>query len=119
MPRGKKAANVEATLLVEDEGAFSAEPIPEIGTGPIKVSKSEYGDGYTAKFEVMNQMAAPLKSPRVDVVCYDNAKKIIGGAFAFPDLIPPSDKAVTEVDLLVATKPTSCVAYASPSALMD
>ncbi|WP_422734586.1 hypothetical protein ACN26Y_09095 [Micromonospora sp. WMMD558] len=40
LPAGKKAAKVEATLLVEDEGTFSAEPFPEIKTGPVTVTKS-------------------------------------------------------------------------------
>ncbi|MCO1597400.1 hypothetical protein M8C17_19800 [Micromonospora sp. RHAY321] len=119
MPKGKKAAKVEATLLVEDKSTFSSEPFPEIKTGPVKVAKSEYGDGFTAKVEVTNPKTEPLKSPKVDVVCYDAAKKISGGSFTYPELIPPSGKAVAEIDLLMTGKPASCVAYASPGAFED
>lgn len=118
LPRGKKAAKVEATLLVEDNGAFSTEPFPEIKTGPVQIVKSEYGTGeYDARFEVTNPQAEPLKSPRVDVVCHDAAKKIIGGGFTFPELIPPSGKAAVEVSTITTVKPASCVAYASPGVI--
>ncbi|MGW3607728.1 hypothetical protein [Micromonospora sp. NPDC005161] len=119
VPKGKKAAKIEATLLVEDKGAFSSEPFPEIKTGPVTVRKSEYGDEFVAKVEVINPKTEPIKSPKVDFVCYDATKKIAGGGFTFPDLIPPSGKALVEVDLLMTGKPASCVAYASPSALED
>ncbi|MEH1095418.1 hypothetical protein [Micromonospora sp. CPCC 205739] len=119
VPKGKKVAKVEATLLVEDKGTFSSEPFPEIKTGPVTVVKSEYGDGFTAKVEVINPKTEPLKSPKVDVVCYDAAKKIIGGSFTYPDMIPPSGKALAEVDPLMTGKPASCVAYASPGPLED
>ncbi|MEG3635211.1 hypothetical protein [Micromonospora palythoicola] len=119
LPKGKKAAKVEVTLLIEDNGAFSPEPFPEIKTGRVTVVKSEYGDGFSAKVEVTNPQTEPLKSPKVDVVCYDTAKKIIGGSFTYPELIPPSGKAIAEVDLLVTGKPASCVAFASPGPLED
>ncbi|RLK24742.1 hypothetical protein DER29_2674 [Micromonospora sp. M71_S20] len=119
VPKGKKAAKVEATLLIEDKGSFPSEPFPEIKTGPVTVAKSEYGDEFAAKVEVTNPKTEPLKSPKVDVVCYDASKKIAGGGFTFPELIPPSGEAVAEVNLLMTGKPTACVAYASPSALED
>lgn len=64
----------------------------------------------------VGQTVTPLKSPGVQVVCYNAAKKIIGGAFTFPDLIPASGKAAVDLDLLVADKPepASCTAYAEP-----
>ncbi|MFG1996127.1 hypothetical protein ACGFJ7_39750 [Actinoplanes sp. NPDC048988] len=113
---GKKAAKVEATLLVEDNGTFDSEPFPEI---PAKatIAKSEYGDGYTARVQVSNPKAEPLKNPHITVVCYDAAKKIVGGGFTFPDMIPPSGKAVAQVDLLTAGKPARCDAYGTPSAI--
>ncbi|TNH31768.1 hypothetical protein FHG89_00540 [Micromonospora orduensis] len=119
LPKGKKAAKVDATLLVEDKGSFSSEPFPEIKTGPVKLVKSEYGEGFEAKVEVTNPKTEPLKSPRVGVVCYSTEKRIVGGGFTFPDLVPPSGKAVAEMDLLITGKPSSCVAYASPGAFED
>jgi hypothetical protein len=118
LPAGKKAAKVEATLLVEDEGTFSSEPFPEIKTGPVTLIKSPYGvNEFDAKVEVNNPTAEPLKSPRVEIVCYDTAKKIIGGNFTYPELIPPSGKAVVEVSPITTGKPASCVAYATPGPL--
>ncbi|MET7672634.1 hypothetical protein [Micromonospora luteifusca] len=116
VPNGKKAAKVDATLLVEDKGNFPSEPFPEIKTGPVTVAKSEYGDEFAAKVEVTNPKTEPLKNPRVDFVCYDATKKIAGGGFTFPELIPPSGKALVEVNPLMTGKPASCVAFASPGA---
>ncbi|MFC4145780.1 hypothetical protein ACFO0M_05900 [Micromonospora mangrovi] len=70
LEKGQKAAKVEATLLVEDLGAFSDEPSPEVPTGPAKITKSEYGDKeYNATFEVRNPKAEPLKDVRIGVIC--------------------------------------------------
>jgi hypothetical protein len=118
LPEGKKAAKVEATLLVEDKGTFSSEPFPEIMTGPVTLTKSPYGvNEFDAKVEVLNPKAEPLKSPRVEIVCYDAANKIIGGNFTYPELIPPSGKAVVETSPITADQPASCVAYATPGPL--
>jgi hypothetical protein len=64
-----------------------------------------------------NPKAEPLQNPHIAVVCYNAAKKIVGGGFAFPDTIPPSGKAVAEVDLLTAGKSARCDAYGTPSAI--
>lgn len=114
VPAGKKAATVEATLLVENQNTFSAEAFPEIPAGKVTVTKAEYGTGWSARTEITNPKTEPLQSPRVDVVCRDKAKKIIGGAFTFPDLVPPSGKIVVDLDLLTAKKPATCDAYAMP-----
>ncbi|MEV4343536.1 hypothetical protein AB0J83_03520 [Actinoplanes sp. NPDC049596] len=114
VPAGKEAATVEATLLIEDKNTLSSEASPEIPAGKVTVSKAEYGTGWSARTEITNPTVDLLKSPRVDVVCRDKAKKITGGAFTFPDLVPPSGKIVVDLDILTATKPVTCDAYASP-----
>jgi len=116
VPAGKKVAAVDATLLVQDSGAFTAEEYPEIPAGKVTVAKGEYGSGWTARVQVTNPKAEPLSSPRVDVVCRNAANKIVGGAFTFPELVPPSGKAVVNLDLLIGgkAKPASCIAYAQP-----
>lgn len=116
LEKGQKAAKVEATLLVEDKGNFSSEPSIEVPTGPAKITKSEYGDSsYDATFEVINPKPEPLKDVRIGVICYDAAKKVIGGTSAYPDLIPPSGKIVVETTPITTGKPASCVAYAAPA----
>jgi hypothetical protein len=116
VPRGKKVAKVEATLQVKDEGTFSSEPFPQIKTSAVKIVKSEFG-GYDARVEVTNPTGQPLESPRVDVVCRNAAKKIVGGGFDFPEMVPPSGKVVADMQLLVSGRPTSCEGYAGPSPL--
>jgi hypothetical protein len=54
--------------------------------------------------------------PRTSLECsYDAAQNIIGGNFTYPELIPPSGKALVELSPITTGKPASCVAYANPA----
>lgn len=110
-PNGVKISSVEATLLIEDRGAFSSEPFPEMKTTPVTVVTGPYG-GSTANFELSNPTDQPVKSPRLGIICYDAANAIIGGGMDFPDLVPPSGKVAVEAYILTTGTPASCKAYA-------
>jgi hypothetical protein len=109
----EKAAKVKATLLVEDAGVFSGKPFPKIPTGPVHISKGEYGDT-TGTFEISNPTTAPLKDARIGVICYDAKHNVIGGSSEFPDLVPPSGKIRVESTLNTLGTPAKCDAYAGP-----
>jgi hypothetical protein len=111
VPKGVKIATVEATLLIEDNGAFPSEPFPEMKTTPVTVVASPYG-GSTANFELSNPTDQPVKSPRLGIICYDAADTIIGGGMDFPDLVPPSGKVAVEARILTTSTPASCKAFA-------
>jgi len=111
VPKGTKIATVEATLLIEDLGVFSSVPFPEMKTTPVKVVAGQYGDT-TANFELSNPTASPIKSPRLGIICYNAAKKIVGGGVDFPELVPPSGKVAVEATILTTGKPASCRVFA-------
>jgi hypothetical protein len=110
-PKDVKIATVEATLLIEDHGAFSSEPFPEMKTTPVTVVADPYG-GSTANFELSNPTDQPVKSPRLGIICYDAANTIIGGGMDFPNLVPPSGKVAVEAHILTTGTPASCKAFA-------
>jgi hypothetical protein len=115
VPKGSKVATVEATLLIEDSGIFSSEPFPEMKTTPVKFVPDQYG-GVTANFELSNPTNKPVQSPRLGIICYDAAKKIIGGGSDFPELVPPAGKVAVEGSILTTGKPASCKVFTSAPA---
>ena len=111
-----KAAKVEATVLVEDEGTFE-EYDPEGWQSEIagKVYQPEYSDTWGAKFTVANPGSEPLEGSALQVVCHDAAGNIIGGSSAYPELIPPSGEVLVDVSSVYATqKPADCLGYHTP-----
>ncbi|MFI1394580.1 hypothetical protein [Streptomyces sp. NPDC020681] len=113
VPTSEKATRVEATLLVEEAGAFSDSPFPEIPTSAVTIGKGEYGDT-TGTFEVSNPTNAPLKNARVGIICYNAKQNVIGGASEYPDLVPPSGKIRIDSTLNTRGTPAKCDAYAGP-----
>ena len=102
-----KIATVEATLLIEDKGAFSSKPFPEMKTTPVTV----VSDGSTANFELSNPTDQPVQSPRLGIICYDAANAIIGGGSDFPQLVPTSGKVAVEASILTSGTPASCKVF--------
>jgi hypothetical protein len=113
IPDRGKVAKVEATMEVSDHPNVDAEPFPEITTGKVKVVKSEYGD-LVGRLQVSNPTDKSLKSPRVGVICQDPKDRVIGGGSAYPELVPPSGKVLTEVTLIASGTIERCDAYAGP-----
>lgn len=110
VPRRTKITTVKASLNVEDEGAFSDKPFPEMPTSK-PVLKKVYG-AWQAHFELTNPTSKPVKNPRIGIVCFDARKRIVGGTSEFPELVPPKGKvAVDTVGLTVSGKPHACKAY--------
>jgi hypothetical protein len=111
VPRRSEIASVEATLLIEDIGAFSDEPFPEIPTTDVKVVKAPYIDSYTANFQVNNPTGEPLQNLGIGLICHNSGGKIIGGGVAFPELVPANGATAVEASTLTSGKPDSCDAY--------
>lgn len=115
---GQKAAKVEASLNVEDNGTFSDKPFPVAPVGPVKVGTGELGQAI-ASFELTNPLTMALKSPRIQVVCTNKSGGIIGGGFSFPSLVPVSGKIKVDADILTSGKPAQCAAYVGPDLSWD
>lgn len=109
VPNGSKIATVEATLLVGSSD-LTSKPFPDLGTTPVKLVADQYG-GLTADFELSNPTNMPLKDPRLGIICYDAANKIIGGGSSYPDLVPSSGKVAVEGSIITTGKPVSCKVY--------
>ncbi|GAA4582907.1 hypothetical protein GCM10023194_18830 [Planotetraspora phitsanulokensis] len=112
LPEHKKAASVDATLSVED-GTVPSEPFPEVTVDSVELVKLYRG--WHTSIWVTNPKPEPLKQPRVEVVCYNKAKKIIGGGNSSPMYLPPSGDTIVEADLFTSGKPSSCTAYVGVS----
>lgn len=110
VPGGVQIAAVEATLLIEDNRAFSSEPAPEMKTTPVTVVPNQYGSS-TANFELSNPTDQMVKNLRLGIICYDAANTIVGGGMNFPDLVPPSGKIAVEAHILTTGTPASCKAF--------
>ena len=113
--QGVKAASVDATLLVEDEGTFEADDSAKaLGTAESKIGKDEYG-ATNAEFKIMNPTDRALKDLRIGIICKDTSGKINGGSSEFPDLVPPSGQILVSTNSLITSGPTkSCTAYIAP-----
>ncbi|GAA4560141.1 hypothetical protein [Planotetraspora kaengkrachanensis] len=109
LPVHKKAASVDAALLVED-GTASSEPFPEVTVDAVETVK--LGGGWAASMWVTNPKPEPLRQPRVETVCYDEARKIIGGGHTSPVYLPPSGDTIVEACCFITSgKPASCTGY--------
>ena len=61
---GQKAASVEATLLVEDRGSFSATQFPAMPVTTPVFKADQYG-ATVVSFELSNTQSSPVSSPRI------------------------------------------------------
>jgi hypothetical protein len=111
VPRRREIASVEATLLIEDIGAFSDEPFPKIPTTDVKVVKTPHLESYTANFQVNNPTSEPLQDLGIGIICHNAEGKIIGGGVAFPELVPANGATAVEASTLTSGEPASCDAY--------
>lgn len=115
VPKGKKPATVEATVLVEDEGTFDNQTSEDWGTYPGKIYQPGTSDSYGARFEVTNPTDEPLEGSSFQVVCTNKAGKIIGGSGEYPKLIPASGRVLVDASsLYTATQPAECTGYLAP-----
>lgn len=112
IPGKAKAATVEATLDVKEDGIGPDEPEPSMPPITAKVVKNEYGS-FDAVYEVVNPGSTALTNIRIGVICSNAANSIIGGGPAYPELIPPSGKIRVDTDVITNGKPATCVAYPS------
>jgi len=105
-----KVASIEPSASLSDYGMAeeSKAPLPVLDSTEVK--KGEYG-GFTTSFALTNDTDADLKSPRVGVVCYDAAKKIIGGTSMYPDFVPAGKTIRIDAEPTVSGKPASCKAF--------
>jgi hypothetical protein len=109
---GTHIATVEATLVVEDEGVFSAAPFPELTTGPVEIAPGTFG-GWAANFELTNPTDQPLTIPRLGVMCHDSAGKIVGGGSSYPDFVPASGTVFVECRIITSGEPAGCEVFAA------
>jgi hypothetical protein len=115
VPKGKRPATVEATVLVEDEGTFDDQTSEDWGTFRGTIYQPEYSDSYGARFEVANPTDEPLDGASFQVVCKSEAGEIIGGSGEYPELIPASGRVLVDASsLYTATKPAGCTGYLAP-----
>lgn len=105
-----KVASIEPSVSLSDYGTTeeSKPPLPVLDSTEIR--KGEYG-GFTASFALTNETDAELKSPRVGVVCYDVADKIIGGTSTYPEFVPAGRTIRIDADPTVSGQPKSCKAF--------
>lgn len=103
-------ASIDPSVSLSDYGMAdeSKAPLPVLDSTEIK--KGEYG-GLTTSFALTNDTDADLESPRVGVVCYDAAEKIIGGTSTYPDFVPAGKTIRIDAEPTVSGKPASCKAF--------
>jgi len=110
MDEKAKVASIEPSVSLSDHSGSeeSMAPLPVLESTEVK--KGEYG-GMTASFAFTNESDEVLKDLRVGVVCYDKAKKIIGGNSTYPSLAPVGKTIRIDSDVTVSGNPQSCKAY--------
>lgn len=106
---------VNAHLTVENNGAFSREPMSPFKVGKVSLIQ-EYGH-WSAKFPITSTMNETLDSPQVRVACRNADGKIIGGGGSYSAVVAPKGTYMEKVGLIVSGKPTKCdVAVDAPPA---
>lgn len=113
LPKNEKAAKVNATLDIKEDGIGPKEPKPTMPPIKAQIKPVQYGDGFEAIYDVANPTSEPLKDVRIGVVCTNSSGKIIGGAVEFPNLIPASGKVQAKNTVITSGKPAECTAYPS------
>lgn len=105
-----EVASIEPSASISDDRSSDPgkAPLPVLDASEIKAGS--YG-GYTASFGFTNETAEDLDDLRVGVVCYDQAKKIIGGTSTYPDFAPAGKTIRIDADPTVSAKPASCRAF--------
>ena len=110
--RGTKAASVEATVSVQDTGAFGGQPRPAIPVDRVVVKPDGTGN-YLAYLKVTNPTSDPLQDPTIGVICYDTKNRVSGGGIAEPPLLPASSSIVANASVIANGADPRCDAYAS------
>lgn len=107
-----KVASIAVSTKISDYGSAEqpASPLAPIEAKSIK--KNEYGAS-TAAFEFTNSGDEDLSSPRIGIVCYDAAGKIVGGSSEYPDLVAAGKTVRIDSDVTVSDIPASCKAFPS------
>jgi hypothetical protein len=105
-----KVASIEPSVSLSDYGMAeeSRAPLPVLDSTEVK--EGENG-GFATSFALTNDTNADLKSPRVGVVCYDVAEKIIGGTSTYPDFVPAEKTIRIDAEPTVSGKPVACKAF--------
>ncbi len=105
-----KVASIDPSVSMSDYGTTeeARDPLPVLDSTEIK--KGEYG-GFTASFALTNETDADLKSPRLGIVCYNAADKIIGGTSTYPNVVPAGKTVRIDAEPTVSAKPASCRAF--------
>lgn len=101
---------IETSVSISDYGSAD-DPQEALEAVPsTKVAKGEYGE-VVATFELSNKGSDDLTDPRIGVVCYDSAKKIIGGSSEYPSLVAAGKTIRLDVDVTTTGTPANCMAY--------
>lgn len=107
-----EVASIEPSVALSDHGT-TEEPSPSLPVlDSTEIKQGEYG-GLVASFALTNNTDSNLTSPRVGVVCYDGAKKIIGGTSTYPELVPAGKTIRIDTEPIVSGEPASCKAFVS------
>lgn len=103
IPSGSKASRVEATVSVSDYGS---------GTEPMPVVDPVEAPADSPKFRIENATGADWTSPRIAIVCRDDAGTISGGGMDFPNTIPAGGEyLVSDASMITAREAKTCEAY--------
>ena len=105
-----EVASIEPSVSLSDHGMEEEPKAPLPVLDSTEVKKGEYG-GLISSFALTNDTAADLESPRVGVVCYDAARKIIGGTSTYPEFVPAGRTIRIDAEPTVSGKPASCKAF--------
>lgn len=112
----EKAVEVEATLLVEDDGTFADATSDDLGSADAELVKRGYGR-MVAQVALTNPLTTVLKDPGIPVLCFDGAGKIAGAGSTYAELVGAGGTFREDVDVMVGSGATSCKAYLQPSVL--
>lgn len=107
-----KVASIEVSTKISNYGSAEQPASPLAPVEAKSITKNEYG-APTAVFEFTNPKDEELSSPRIGIVCYDAAGKIVGGSSEYPELVAAGKTVRIDSDVTVSGTPASCKAFPS------
>jgi hypothetical protein len=113
VPEGAKAARLEVQISAKNYVA--SEALPAFVVGQTDYVADNYYPQVTAV--ITNPYASEVTDPRIHVVAYNAAGKIVGGGFTYVNFIPARGRTGATVSVVTDGEPARVEVYATLSAL--
>ncbi|MCZ8380360.1 hypothetical protein O6P37_15940 [Mycobacterium sp. CPCC 205372] len=115
-PAGQAVTRIEPTLKISEHDPVQRPKFSDVvlQVGPTTLGQNSFGSP-TADAILTNPSDQQIPSARVGAICFNPQGTIIGGGYAFPDVIPANGEVKVSSELKTSEPPARCELTAQPS----